>query len=116
MESQHLHIGEVAERTGLSQRSLRYYEEIGLAVPSDRTDSGYRLYTEADVERIRFLMRFKPLGFSLEETGEVMTAYDAGDRARLAAYEQGVRERIAELRSKIAEAEALADQLAERRA
>lgn len=114
MEPQHLHIGDVAERTGLSQRSLRYYDEIGLAVPSDRTESGYRLYTEADVDRLQFLMRFKPLGFSLEETREAMTAYDAGDRRLVSTYVEAVRERVEELRTKLAEAEKLADQLASR--
>lgn len=121
MESRELHIGEVAEQTGLSQRSLRYYEEIGLAVPSGRTEAGYRIYTEADVARLRFLMRFKPLGFTLEETREAMAALDALDaleagagsgdlaalRARVAEFEAVVRARVEELRTKLAEAEAL---------
>ena len=46
-----MQIGEVAERTGLSLRTIRYYEEVGLAVPSARSQGGFRLYTEPDVGR-----------------------------------------------------------------
>jgi hypothetical protein len=47
-----MHIGEVAARTELSLRSLRHWDEVGLLRPSGRTDGGFRLYTEADVEKI----------------------------------------------------------------
>ena len=67
-----MHIGEVATRTDLSLRSLRHWEEVGLLVPSGRTDGGFRLYTEADVERILVIRRMKPLGFSLDEMKAVM--------------------------------------------
>ena len=72
-----IHIGEVAERTSLSLRTLRHYDEIGLVSPSDRTTGGFRLYTEADVERLLLIRRMKPLGFSLEQMGEVLAASDA---------------------------------------
>lgn len=62
-----MHIGEVATRTDLSLRSLRHWEEVGLIVPSGRTGGGFRLYTEADVEKILVIRRMKPLGFSLDE-------------------------------------------------
>lgn len=67
-----LHIGEVAHRTELSLRTLRHYDEIGLLRPSGRSDGGFRLYTEADVERIMVIRRMKPLGFSLEAMAEVL--------------------------------------------
>ena len=67
-----MHIGEVAARTELSLRSLRHWEEVGLLVPSARTDGGFRLYTEADVEKILVIRRMKPLGFSLDEMKAVM--------------------------------------------
>lgn len=47
-----MHIGEVATRTGLSLRSLRRWEEVGLLTPSGRTDGGFRLYSETDVNKI----------------------------------------------------------------
>ncbi len=67
-----MHIGEVATRTDLSLRSLRHWEEVGLLTPSGRTDGGFRLYTEDDVEKILVICRMKPLGFSLEEMKAVM--------------------------------------------
>ena len=57
-----MQIGEVAARTELSLRSLRHWEEVGLLQPSGRTDGGFRLYTEADVDKILVIRRMKPLG------------------------------------------------------
>lgn len=62
-----LQIGEVAERTGLSLRTVRYYDEVELAKPSARTEAGYRLYSERDVDRLEALKRMKSLGLSLDE-------------------------------------------------
>ena len=72
-----MHIGEVAARTGLSLRSLRHWEEVGLLQPSGRTDGGFRLYTEADVEKILVIRRMKPLGFSLDQMADVMRDLEA---------------------------------------
>lgn len=71
------HIGEVAERTSLSLRTLRHYDDIGLVNPSGRTEGGFRLYTEADVARIMLVRRMKPLGYSLEEMRDVLALFDA---------------------------------------
>jgi MerR family transcriptional regulator, repressor of the yfmOP operon len=61
-------IGEVAERTGVSQRTLRFYEEIGLVTPPARLQGGYRLYSEAEVRRIERIQRLKSLlGLSLAD-------------------------------------------------
>lgn len=67
-----MHIGEVAERTGLSLRTLRHYDEVGLLPPSGRTEGGFRLYTEPDVERLHHIRRITPLGFSLDETLDIL--------------------------------------------
>jgi DNA-binding transcriptional MerR regulator len=74
--SELLSIGEVAERIGLSLRSIRYYEEVGLAIPSARTKGGHRLYSEDDVARLLLIMKMKPLDFSLEEMGAVFRVID----------------------------------------
>lgn len=74
---QTIKIGEVAERTGLSIRSLRHWDEVGLVSPSVHSPGGFRLYTGADVERILLIRRMKPLGFSLERMGEFCRALDA---------------------------------------
>ncbi len=72
-----MQIGEVAERTELSLRTLRHYDEIGLLRPSGRSAGGFRLYTEADLEKLLVIRRMKPLGFSLEEMLEVMRLIEA---------------------------------------
>jgi MerR family copper efflux transcriptional regulator len=69
-------IGEVAERTGLSLRSLRHYEEAGLVIPAGRTTGGFRIYTDDAVQRVRVIMQMKPLGFSLEEMRLLLTSLD----------------------------------------
>lgn len=66
-----MQIGELAERTGLSQRTIRHYDEVGL-LPASRTEGGFRVYTERDVERLTHIKRMKPLGFTLEEMAELL--------------------------------------------
>ena len=68
-----LQIGQVAERTGLSLRTIRFYEENGLVRPTTRTDGGFRLYSDDDVARLEVIKRMKPLGFRLEEMQELLT-------------------------------------------
>lgn len=65
-------IGEVAERVGLSLRTVRYYEEVELATPSARTEGGFRLYSEEDVQRLLVVKGMKPLGLTLEEMLELV--------------------------------------------
>ena len=89
-----LQIGEVAARTELSLRSLRHWEDVGLLRPSGRTDGGFRLYTESDVEKILVIRRMKPLGFTLEEMGAVMRDLEALDAATAEAA-AAVRRRLA---------------------
>lgn len=67
MTAGHLQIGQVAARTELSIVTLRHYDEVGLVTPSARSAGGFRLYTEADVDRLLVIRRMKPLGFSLAE-------------------------------------------------
>jgi MerR family transcriptional regulator, repressor of the yfmOP operon len=68
-------IGELAERTGLTQRTLRYYEEIGLLSPAARREGGFRVYSEADVQRVEHILQLKRLlGFSLLQIKEIVEA------------------------------------------
>ena len=62
-----LQIGELAKQTGLSIRTLRYYDEIGLLMPSHRTEAEYRLYSEADIARLQQISSLRQLGFALKE-------------------------------------------------
>jgi DNA-binding transcriptional MerR regulator len=73
----HKQIGEVAERTGLSLRTIRYYEEIGIVTPSTRSVGGFRLYSETDIARLQLVRRMKPLDLSLDEMRELLTTLDA---------------------------------------
>ena len=76
-------IGAVAERVGLSLRTIRHYEEVGLVTPTGRSAGGFRLYTDADVDRLSQVKVMKPLGFSLEETHEVLELLVARAGARV---------------------------------
>lgn len=71
----YLQIGEVAERTGVTQRTLRFYEEKGLLKPPTRMEGGFRLYSEADIQRVERIRRLQQLlGFSLAEIKEMVEA------------------------------------------
>lgn len=92
-----MQIGEVAARTELSLRSLRHWEDVGLLQPSGRTEGGFRLYTEEDVEKILVIRRMKPLGFTLDQmsaaTRDIETLRDLGAPDRHPA----ARDRLASL-------------------
>ena len=72
-----VHIGVVAQSTGLSQRTLRHYDDIGLVSPSQRSDGGFRLYTNHDVQRLLLIRRMKPLDFTLQEMHDLLAVTDA---------------------------------------
>jgi MerR family copper efflux transcriptional regulator len=74
-------ITEVAQRSGFTPATLRYYEDIGLVIPTGRTEAGYRLYDETSLGRLRFIARAKQLGCSLEEIADLTTAWDGGSCA-----------------------------------
>ena len=91
-----MQIGGVAARTELSLRSLRHWEEVGLLTPSGRTDGGFRLYTESDVDKILVIRRMKPLGFSLDEMKAVMGDLEVlDDPSSDGAATQAARDRLA---------------------
>jgi DNA-binding transcriptional MerR regulator len=113
MGLQHMQIGEVAEQTGLSLRTIRYYEEVGLVRPSSRTTGGFRLYSESDLARLRLVRRMKPLDFSLEEMKDVLEALDSlEDPEQSAEARSQVVERLKMFREAAeARVEALREQL-----
>ncbi|MBX6383782.1 MAG: MerR family transcriptional regulator [Microbispora sp.] len=115
-------IGEVAERLGLSLRTIRHYEEVGLVVPA-RTRGGFRLYSEDDVQRLALIKRMKPLGFTLEEMRDLLAVTDRlargdddpGLLSRLHLFEKAVAERADRLREQLAMAREFAEQLRRQR-
>lgn len=112
-----MHIGELAERTGLSLRTIRHYDDVGLLPATARTDGGFRVYSEDDFERLMVIKQMKPLGFSLEEMADILELFSSQEagasddaKAKLAAYlEKAVTER-----AKMARNLAQVDQLIER--
>ena len=125
MSAPHMQIGEVAALTGLSLRTLRYYEEVGLVTPSARSAGGFRLYTAVDVDRFELVKRMKPLDFSLEDMRGLLAVVDALDaepddaeRTRLLGELESLRAaaegRVDTLRTRLAWAEEFAAGLDER--
>ena len=72
-------IGEFARRTGVNPKTIRYYEGVGLLPRAPRLPSGYRQYSEEDVERLGFIRNAKALGVTLEEIKEVLAFRDRGE-------------------------------------
>ena len=107
-----LTIGQVAKTIGLAAKTIRYYEEIGMLPVPDRTASGYRQYDESAVERLRFISRARSLGLPLKRLQFLTSALNGGRRTslrpRLLAL---VREHLSAVQDRIAELEALRQQL-----
>lgn len=104
-------IGQVAERTGLSVRTIRYYEEVGLAVPSERSSGGFRLYSESDIARLELIRQMKPLDLSLAEMAEIITSMEQPgiSGAELEHHRALIVERCATLRRQLKAADALVE-------
>lgn len=71
-----LTVKEVSELTKISIRTLHYYDSIGLLHPTSFTEAGYRLYSDADLERLQLIMLYKELGFTLKEINEILNSSD----------------------------------------
>jgi MerR family transcriptional regulator, copper efflux regulator len=72
-------IGEVARLSDLTPATIRYYEELGLLTAPSRSDAGYRHYSPATLDELRFIKKGQGLGFSLEEIGEILSISRAGE-------------------------------------
>jgi DNA-binding transcriptional MerR regulator len=112
-EAGSISIGEVCARTGLSARTVRYYEELGL-LPGVRRRAGVRrVYGTDEIERLRFITRLKALGLSLEEIGELNAVHAIGGstRAMLGRLDELLARRLADLDARVAELDSLRDQI-----
>lgn len=69
-------VNEVSKLTGVSVRTLQYYDKIGLLLPAERTEAGYRLYDDASLERLQQILLFRELEFSLDEIRAILDARD----------------------------------------
>ncbi|WP_026545009.1 MerR family transcriptional regulator [Arthrobacter sp. 35/47] len=112
-DSSTMHIGELAERTGLSLRTIRHYDEVGLLPATARTDGGFRVYSEEDFERLTVIKQMKPLGFSLEEMAEILSLLSSRDGADVEQSSEtlaGYLEKASDQRAKMARNLAQADE------
>jgi len=99
-------IGEAAALSGVTAKMIRHYESIGLIPPASRTFAGYRLYSDADLHRLRFIKRARTLGFSIRQIEELLQLWN--DRARASAdVKRLAREHAEELAAKIREMQAM---------
>lgn len=97
-----MRIGELAKLTGKSGPTLRYYEQLGLLPAPERTESGYREYPPATVERVRFIGKAQERGFSLDEITAVLALHDRGQPACERVVEMA-RGKLLDLEKRIAE-------------
>jgi DNA-binding transcriptional MerR regulator len=92
-------VGELAKMTGTTIRALHHYDEIGLLRPSHHTDSGHRLYTRQDLERLQHILALKRLGFPLERIHDALRRPDFSPAETIAALRAQLRRQSLELES-----------------
>jgi MerR family Zn(II)-responsive transcriptional regulator of zntA len=114
MALENLLIGDLSGRTGVSVRTIRYYEQEGLLAPAGRRPSGYRLYTERDAEKLRFIRQAKNFGLTLKEIRSIMRCSRQGLQPCCDLVRQLFNRKITELEGKISELTQTRDRLRER--
>lgn len=99
-------VSKVSRQLGVNPQTLYFYERIGLIPSPSRTESGYRLYADKDIERLTFIARAKSLGLTLEEIGEILALKDGNGmdccytvRDRLQAKVQQIEQTIQQLQA-----------------
>jgi Cu(I)-responsive transcriptional regulator len=97
-----MNIGDAAQRSGISAKMIRHYEELGLIRPAARTAAGYRVYDDREVHTLRFIRRARDLGFSIKEIQRLLGLWQNRRRAS-ADVRRIAKAHIAELDEKIRE-------------
>lgn len=109
-----LKVGELARRSGVSVRTLHWYDECGLLSPSKRTESGHRLYTTADVARLQRIRSLQQIGMSLEQIGDCLRKRDYSPQRVIGLHLARLREQAAGALRLCQRLERLAEKLGER--
>ena len=106
-------IGELASRVGLTERTIRYYEELGLLESVKRLEGGVRVYTDDDVRRLRYIRKLKTLGLSLQEMLELENLYrrHRSNRSVLPRLLELLDAHLATLNERVDELRALRDEI-----
>ena len=105
-----MNIGQAAEASGVTAKMIRYYESIGLVTEANRTDAGYRQYTDNEVQTLSFIKRSRDLGFSIERIKLLLGLWE--DRSRKSSdVKKLARQYIAELGQDIEKLQSIRDQL-----
>ncbi len=101
-----MNIGTAANESGVSAKTIRYYESIGLIPPAIRAENGYRNYTEFEVETLRFIRHSRRLGFSVKDVGNLLELW--GDKERSSADVKALAlQHISEVEQRIKELETI---------
>lgn len=93
---------EMARRTGCNLETIRYYEKTGMMPDPPRTASGYRVYDDAHISRLRFILRARELGFSIEQIRGLLDLVDGGTQT-CAEVKERTEQHLADVRAKIAD-------------
>ncbi len=105
-----MNIGDISKATGISAKMIRYYEDLGLIRHPTRTLSGYRVYTENDLQTLRFVRRARDLGFTVKQIDDLLTLWR--DRSRASADVKEIAlGHVAALKRKMQELKEMSDTL-----
>lgn len=105
-----MNIGQASNASGVSAKMIRYYESIGLIPPPSRTDSNYRVYGSVEIHVLRFIKRARTLGFSVEETANLLALWQ--DKSRASAEVKDIATRhIGSLETKLSELQGMVNTL-----
>lgn len=105
-----MNIGTAAHKSGVTAKTIRYYESISLIEPAGRAANGYRDYADKDVQILRFIKRSRNLGFSVDEVANLLDLWQNGERAS-SDVKSIALQHIESVESKIAELESIRDTL-----
>lgn len=107
-----MNISEAAARSGLTNKTIRYYESINLVHPASREQNGYRIYSEHQIRELKFVHHARDLGFTLDECRELLSLYN--DRSRKSSDVKSMtKEKIVDIDQKIEKLRSMRNSLAE---